>query len=1047
MNNTRDQFNSAKKTLKSKLNKSNSINNILTENTFTSGFNSNNNYLNTYNTLSSNYSKDREIETFKDNPGNPILVEKITSLLNKKGQQNNFKKLDNKKNENNKMNNQGNSNKNDDLSITNNNANLPNNELNSSEINTLKENALHNIKNNNKNEKNKDRNIIDSGNNGDNKSNNSYNEHKQAERIIITNDLSSNIEIQQPNEAEILTANDCKNTVNKGMNFVKDNKKQSNQALLDIKPHVNFFGTPNNSKKMDSINNSNILDLDKSQPLNWNLPQTKIDNVFINIATKPQNENYKINKNPTQGIQVNKKTNLNSFNKNNNLSGKKQLDPGRFISPPSSKKRLEEKLYNFTENKIQKTKLYSKNLIGEEKLKKPILTTSLQGSRQKDFITNKKNSKPVRFDFSRYSYKSQDLISLLDHNSSSKASRYNAILNDSASNSKEKNANNSENLYNDSYNTSTKNPLTMEISELNPMKDADFKSYINKNYDNNPALGKRNNSALALQQQSVNNSINKRTSAFSPTNGNSLEIIKENCLENYNSNNNNIYLISEASVDNPEKNLTLNRIKDDKTYDTCNSHSEYQHDEINVNKIIKEKIKSKSNNNIVLGNGNNAFGMKQEKVEKNKILRDVKSLSLITQKALVSKNSLNLCRDSIDNYQKTKFHLNSIACNNSRAAQALFIDDNSDMPIGVAKSQEPLVDHKNKKLLIKNENNINQSEGYIKSSQSNSINLINQNLSPNGIISEQERKQIINIININNNYNIGNFNLASYGNLNPLNNPNSTIKTGNNSNQKNYNTYTISQENSKSREKVSKENKRTNYEMSSTNSNNVSQAMNNINFSHVNLMKRNTDGGKKSNAKEFSSPDHGLNNGRNGFNKINNISNKNLISNIKKNNIIANKDSKETYGNTNDINESLLNQSNKNLNNSNTTLNHQNSFNLFTKQNSLVSNKMSTPNSKGNISTLPNTYSKNFVSTIKQPNKDNNESQINDNLNKSKDCNIPNTSKNCHSSNIFAYNSNSNSKHLMTDGKLKHLLKSCKKEEIQKNKFLKLSPANKNINK
>lgn len=92
------------------------------------------------------------------------------------------------------------------------------------------------------------------------------------------------------------------------------------------------------------------------------------------------------------------------------------------------------------------------------------------------------------------------------------------------------------------------------------------------------------------------------------------------------------------------------------------------------------------------------------------MMRDIKALHLITQKAL-STNAKHNPLDSIDDERKSFVNF----CNKT-AKKALFIDDNSDLPSGMGK-----------------------------------INTSN--------ISEQER-HIINIININNNYNIENLNVS-----------------------------------------------------------------------------------------------------------------------------------------------------------------------------------------------------------------------------------------------------------------------------------------------
>lgn len=134
----------------------------------------------------------------------------------------------------------------------------------------------------------------------------------------------------------------------------------------------------------------------------------------------------------------------------------------------------------------------------------------------------------------------------------------------------------------------------------------------------------------------------------------------------------------------------------------------------------------KITNIFVNNNGTKSMDMKAQ----NMMLRDVKALGVITQRAMTT-NSKNKSIDCIDDDKKSFMKFKNIG-----SRKALFVDDNSDMPSGIG--------------------SLNNTEENIQSL----YNITSPNIS--------ERQHIINIININNNYNIGNINYAKT----PLNNNN-----------------------------------------------------------------------------------------------------------------------------------------------------------------------------------------------------------------------------------------------------------------------------------
>jgi hypothetical protein len=141
------------------------------------------------------------------------------------------------------------------------------------------------------------------------------------------------------------------------------------------------------------------------------------------------------------------------------------------------------------------------------------------------------------------------------------------------------------------------------------------------------------------------------------------------------------------------------------------------------NSVINKGDKNQSvdqvkiTNIFVNNNGTKSLDMKGQNI----MLRDIKALNLITQRAMTT-NSKNNSIDCIDD-KKSFMQFGNIG-----SRKALFIDDNSDMPSGI---------------------------GSLNNTDDNDSNLY-ELTSPN----ISERQHIINIININNNYNIGNLNYA-----------------------------------------------------------------------------------------------------------------------------------------------------------------------------------------------------------------------------------------------------------------------------------------------
>lgn len=187
--------------------------------------------------------------------------------------------------------------------------------------------------------------------------------------------------------------------------------------------------------------------------------------------------------------------------------------------------------------------------------------------------------------------------------------------------------------------------------------------------------------------------------------------------------------------------------------------------ELGATKNYKNNVKITNITNIIVGP--NSFDIKNMKTPSNDtMLRDIKALHLITQKALSTQSKHNPI-DSIDDERRSFINFHNIS-----SKKALFIEDNSDLPAGSIRNQ-CMSDHYNSR----------------ESSRSNSIHYDEE---------DKNKKQIINIININNNYNIGNINMTNISNKNInkniFTNKSNFSNSGSNSNQtkKSFRTVNIS---------------------------------------------------------------------------------------------------------------------------------------------------------------------------------------------------------------------------------------------------------------
>ena len=144
--------------------------------------------------------------------------------------------------------------------------------------------------------------------------------------------------------------------------------------------------------------------------------------------------------------------------------------------------------------------------------------------------------------------------------------------------------------------------------------------------------------------------------------------------------------------------------------------------------------------NIILGPKSFDINMKSHQSNKDTMMRDVKNnLHLITQKALSTHSKHNPI-DSIDDERKSFFNFHNLS-----SKKALFIDDNSDLPVGIGKDSRDV-------------SKVEENNATGHHNCSNSFTFSNNSETLN------RQKQVINIININNNYNIGSINMPNIEN-------------------------------------------------------------------------------------------------------------------------------------------------------------------------------------------------------------------------------------------------------------------------------------------
>lgn len=262
-----------------------------------------------------------------------------------------------------------------------------------------------------------------------------------------------------------------------------------------------------------------------------------------------------------------------------------------------------------------------------------------------------------------------------------------------------------------------------------------------------------------------------RKSKNTPGGNNTINTINTNGTFNTNSNKTHNSNSSKMNYETPQihKNIIAKRkILYDKQNNTQKNESISDEDELLDQVEYQNTVPNCKNLKItnitnIIVNGKNlgpkSFDLKTIKSASgaDPMMRDMKSLHLITQRAL-STHSKNNPVDSIDDERKSFLNFRNI-----HSKKELFIDDNSDLAV------------------CKNTSNCSEQQSHSFANES------------------KNKPQIINIININNNYNIGNISLTKDNMSNQHFNSSyrksfNTVNVNNykkhHNNYNNFNTYT-----------------------------------------------------------------------------------------------------------------------------------------------------------------------------------------------------------------------------------------------------------------
>ena len=234
----------------------------------------------------------------------------------------------------------------------------------------------------------------------------------------------------------------------------------------------------------------------------------------------------------------------------------------------------------------------------------------------------------------------------------------------------------------------------------------------------------------SIESNNPNNITNNNNSNSNNTNSNSNS--NSHTLSNNNNNNNNGHLSKNSITAKRKKFYDKLMKKNNNTIinnDKKNQFNEMKN--ITNNNSASSNIKITNNTNIILNvkSGTKSLDIRALNNNTNNdiMMRDLRKLHIITQKALYSISKINPLLDTLDNYteaNRQRKYSNNKILNNKKPIKELLINDNTDYGINQLLINDLTID---KKCDYNNNPNININFNNNKPSTSQIINIININ--------------------------------------------------------------------------------------------------------------------------------------------------------------------------------------------------------------------------------------------------------------------------------------------------------------------------------
>ena len=234
----------------------------------------------------------------------------------------------------------------------------------------------------------------------------------------------------------------------------------------------------------------------------------------------------------------------------------------------------------------------------------------------------------------------------------------------------------------------------------------------------------------SIESNNPNNITNNNNSNSNNTNSNSNS--NSHTLSNNNNNNNNGHLSKNSITAKRKKFYDKLMKKNNNTIinnDKKNQFNEMKN--ITNNNSASSNIKITNNTNIILNvkSGTKSLDIRALNNNTNNdiMMRDLRQLHIITQKALYSISKINPLLDTLDNYteaNRQRKYSNNKILNNKKPIKELLINDNTDYGINQLLINDLTID---KKCDYNNNPNININFNNNKPSTSQIINIININ--------------------------------------------------------------------------------------------------------------------------------------------------------------------------------------------------------------------------------------------------------------------------------------------------------------------------------